>query len=370
MSPATLHFRVSGGARTGLGHVTRSAALARAAVARGEIVSAEIEGDAVARQIWQERSGIPASPPDGPLPARALVVLDGPGDKREALERLESRGHDVLLIDDDRAYGPPIHGGLRGRVRLGFHHAEHAGVPAHLLEGAGPQYALIDPVHLAHETPLRVTDRRRVLLCLGGADPSGATLTLAPQILRGLQTFAVTHGRIPLDVVLGPASPYVQGPIPTTLAARDIHVHRAPDAGEIARLMRRARFAVVGFGSILGELAWHETPCLTLTHHESDRVHARDLERAGLARVLGTLALLERIPVEALVRRAWIDLGWQASSARHARDRLEGGLGADRILGLIEALRARNARRASTAARPRNPDQAGGGPTRGPALGR
>jgi hypothetical protein len=94
----------------------------------------------------------------------------------------------------------------------------------------------------------------------------------------------------------------------------------------------------MGFGTSLGELAWHGTPHLSVTHHTADDAWAQRLEARGIGRWLGHAAALDREVVTDRVARALVDRDWQTASASRAQAALEGGRGCERILDRLSAI--------------------------------
>jgi len=361
-----IEFILAGGAGVGLGHVVRCAAIAVEARTRGWDVRAFLDGDHAARATWKALSGeaIEGGSQDWQAsPAYSVAALDFPNEKHAWLERLSRAGVRSLLIDDTR-------GARRADWTLlpGLHHSLDAG-PNHAREPAdgnrlfcGARYAILPEAHRrASRTPLKGRDR--VLLSLGGADPHRLTPILAPILIDTLRRYA---GQIPattLDVVLGAAYEDPGQMLKSRLEARGAHVFRALDASAMAERMRRARVAVIGFGTSLTELAWHGTPFLTVTHHESDRAPARDLEANGLGRVLGTASRLDPQRVERRIVRALLDREWLEDSSDLAYHMLRGGMGVRHLLERLEDSLSHRSNRAT-------PDQLGGESTGGLAPSR
>ncbi len=362
MSGPPIDFVASGGRALGLGHVVRSARLAREATARGWTVRGFVDGDAVALRVWRETSGFDALPFD---PARAcfapLVALDGPADKGPFLVRLATRGCRPLLIDDERPYAIPAQAPRGWRVLPGLHHPRCETSGATDAQGfallSGPHYAILAEAHRRLPPP-GDADRNAVLVTLGGSDPHRAGPVLARaarSALAGARSPEARAARLEVDVVLGPSFEDPGDRDANALRALGCRVHRSLDAEGMAARMRAARLALVGFGTSITELAWHETPFLTIPHHEHDLGAARDLEARGFGRVLGTARRLERVPLAPRLLDALRDTAWQRRSARLARRALGDGHGAARLFERLEAdlaLRAPRPRAGSPGASP------------------
>lgn len=352
MNRLPIDFVASGGRDLGLGHIVRSARLAREANARGWSARGFVDGDEVAHRIWRETSGFEAQPFDATLEGyAALVALDGPADKTPLLRRLGRLGCRPVLIDDERPYVNPAQSPRGWRVLPGLHHARCETSGATDAQGfallSGPHYTILAEDHRRFATPTPTdADRDRVLVTLGGSDPHRAGPVIAHAARAALSTWArhdPSADRLGVDVVFGPSFEDPDEREANALREAGCRVHRSLDASAMAARMRAARIALVGFGTTVSELAWHATPFLTITHHEADRGPARDLEARGYGRMLGTASRLDRLPAAARIEHALRDTEWQRQSAALARRALGDGKGAGRIFERIEielALRA------------------------------
>ena len=350
MSALPIDFVASGGRELGLGHIVRSARLAREAARRGWSVRGLVDGDAVAHRVWRETSGFEARrfAPDSDRFA-PLVSLDGPYDKRPLLERLAGLGVRPILIDDERPYAIAPASPRGWRVLPGLHHARCETSGATDAQGfallSGPRYAILSDAHRAHATP-RTGPRKSILVTLGGSDPhrAGPLVGLAARAaVRELARTGSGFRELQVDVVFGPSFEDPADRDASLLEAAGCRVHRGLDAFGMADRMRLARLAIVGFGTSVTELAWHATPFLTIPHHDHDRGAARDLASRGFGRTLATARRLNRSAVSRHILDALRDETWRTTSATRARDVLDDGDGVARIFARIEtelALRA------------------------------
>ncbi len=341
-----IDFVIAGGESFGLGHVARCAAIARAAHARGGSVRSYLNGDEAAARAWHSRAGLPIDGawadwrPDQPS---RIVALDFPSPKRDWLDRLVQVDQPALVIDDPRDVAS-----ASWLLLPGLHHARldetsRPPVQPRLFAAqsgprtlAGGRYAILPEAHRqVRAVPLE--ERRRLLISLGGSDPHGATSGL----VRALSEAIGSRDAPGVDVVLGPCFAEPEGPLSAQIEAAGFDVHRSLDSHAMARLMSRAKVALVGFGTSVTELAWHGTPFLCITHHPHDLAPARRLQQAGLGRVLGDASdrSLERIALD--LHAALGDRAWQRRSAAFGRALLGDGLGAERVLDALAAHTAR-----------------------------
>ncbi|MCR9093321.1 MAG: hypothetical protein NXI30_03805 [bacterium] len=350
MSALPIDFVASGGRELGLGHVVRSARLAREAARRGWSVRGLVDGDAVAHRVWLETSGFEARPFDPASDRFApLVSLDAPYDKGTLLEHLAGLGVRPILIDDERPYAITSASPRGWRVLPGLHHGRCETSGATDAQGfallSGPRYAILSDAHRAHATSPS-DERHSLLVTLGGSDPhrAGPVVGLAARdAVRALARAGSGLRALQVDVVFGPSFEDPADRDASILEAAGCRVHRGLDAFGMADRMRSALLAIVGFGTSVTELAWHATPFLTIPHHDHDRGAARDLASRGFGRALAAARRLNPTAISVHIVDALRDETWRTTSAARARDALGDGEGVTRIFARIEtelALRA------------------------------
>ena len=313
----------------------RSRAIAQFAQARGLRVRAHLDGDASAGACWSAGTGL--APPArwsawSAADAADWTILDHPFDKRSWLARLGRAESFAVVIDDERVRGEaPL------TILPGLHHAARDDDDPDRV-WAGPRYSILSAIH--RETrPVEPGERDGLLLSMGGADPHHVTPRIAPWLVRALDQTPVDHGIRRLEVVLGPAFQDPREAIARRLASEGWQVERGLSAERFAERMARARFAVMGFGTSLTELAWHATPHASITHHEHDIAAARALEASGIGVYLGCATQLDSQHVTTRFRRAIEDGPGQRDAVARARAALEGGRGVERILDELERRR-------------------------------
>ncbi|MHA7838801.1 MAG: hypothetical protein ACX98W_15195 [bacterium] len=326
-----LDLVLAGGPEVGFGHVMRGGAIAAEARHRGWSVRLHLAGDENAADRLAEASGCPEIRPwtawPGSRPAD-LALLDIPGEKAPWLDRCERAGVPTVVLDDDRA---------RDRARLTIGPSLHA-LPVESADHiAGPRYAVLSKAHLGTRR-LPLEPRDELLLSLGGSDPHGVTLRVAPVVRRLLESSTIDGpGIATRHVVLGPGFREADAAA-AQLSAAGWRVHRALSREAMAYRMSRARLAVAGFGTSLAELAWLGTPFVSITHHAADDRLARALEARGIGRHLGFARELVDASLESGLRQALEAPDWQRSSARLALSALDGGIGARRIVEKLEEI--------------------------------
>ena len=199
----------------------------------------------------------------------------------------------------------------------------------------GPSYALLSREHLARN-PIPLNTRHRILLSMGGSDPHRFTPRIVRAISVVLASRSLRSSINGVDVVLGAGFEDPKGLEAQAIEDLGFQVHRTVSADKMAELMHRARLALIGFGVSLSELAWHNTPFLSVPHHDADRAPARDLAANGVGRILASGSELDRNQMVNRITAALEDQEWQRSSSALANTALEGGSGADRVLSRLE----------------------------------
>ena len=315
-----------GGAKLGLGHISRGRALLSRAGGRlivgtgADVVASVVPDIAIAPWLASDR---PLEPEELP---ESVVVVDHYGLSEEWIE--EVRAHRPVAVVDDW---------LRPHTAADLVINPNVGAEATFYEGAsaasclcGASFALLRP-ELATTAPASGASdvSGRVLLTLGGGD-NALALHVAIDLLLARTAARVRR----LDVVLGPASssdqviPKSEGPVPVV-------VHQAPD--DFVALCRSAAVVVCSASTTSHEMAYLGVafvPVVTVANQE--RI-GRGWEEVGLApyvsiddpRFAERLGeQVDRLVADADERRRRISLGRS----------LVDGNGAERVLSALSRL--------------------------------
>lgn len=329
--PPALRLVTSGGARDGLGHVTRCAEVARAALELGARLAFSLAGDETARRLlerafagrgdvcieaWRPGEGIPDD-------ARALLV-DTRHPVRRAVEEAVRRGARTVVVDrldfleEVTATVLPVAHGPRIR---------------HPRLRQGPAWCIL-PREVA-DAPAPPVGRSALLLTLGGADPLDQTGALAEHLAALLPRRAPALGALERHALL-PARRCRDAGLRARLEAAGFRPHAPlPRAGFVA-LARRCRLAVCGFGVATYELARLGVPALHRVHRAADIPAAHRLEALGIGTYAGGLEKDDPGALDRALDRA-ADPSWLRHSAKRGRALLEHAEGARRIAELLLA---------------------------------
>jgi len=316
---------VTGGAAYGLGHVHRTLEVCREALARELRVAVAVRGDAEARVLVRQQGPALAieswnAPIDAARPAR-WVLFDTREPIAKDLSAAAIRGARRLVLDrvdcvDNTEWSvlPNLHSRPCKSSRV----------------SQGAEWIIVARELRALARSEDEAPRTRALVTLGGADPHDWTGALLDPLAKAL-------ARAPLagvDVVIG-----------RCFGAREHVLRRVRELGwrthfdlgrrELGLLMRRAAFAVCGFGVSVYELACLGTPSVYLAHHAADLADAEALERRGVG-LLGGGG--DRFDADAFRRRleaSVLSESWRERAGRHARRSVGDGAGAARIVDRI-----------------------------------
>jgi len=291
----TVAFRCDGSPAMGSGHVVRCLAIARAlrdAGAESIFAMRELGGgfvDMAAQAGFTTKVlGVgPASEADdaaqtlSAIPAVDWIAVDNYALARDWERALRAKtGRIAAIADrDQRAHDAD----LLIDPNLGAAPADYAGrVPAACEILAGPAYA---PLRTQFATardadPVRRLGLRRVLICMGGADPANATSMAVEGALRARKAadFAI-------EIVLGGANPHRAAIEALCAGHRNIDIAVAVD--DMAQRMARADLFVGSGGSMSWERATLGLPGVTVAIADNQIPLGEALARAGADLYLG-----------------------------------------------------------------------------------
>lgn len=327
-------IRCDASARIGLGHLSRSIALARAVrvdcgleatlLVRHDEAAREMVGRSGVRTIVVPEDDVAADDAvrAAVVAARALVLDYRDHLDDAVLDEAARRGVIVATIDDptprrlraDLAFYPPIPQladwdwtGFRGELLAGWEWVV-------MRRDLGAVHAD------------RMSDPPRLLVSMGGSDPQNMTST-ALRALTGLAT------AVDATVVLGPANPHRGGVV---ALARDLGVRCLASPPNFAELVRDSDLALVSFGVTAYELAACRVPalymCLTDDHARSASV----FEQVRVGSVIGTHPDLPVSRVAARLQDALLAYR-DAGSWLHRLPTVVDGAGATRVARRIAA---------------------------------
>jgi UDP-2,4-diacetamido-2,4,6-trideoxy-beta-L-altropyranose hydrolase len=182
----------------------------------------------------------------------------------------------------------------------------------------GPRYALLRPDFAAARTkrPDRNGSVRRFNLFMGGTDTAGATL----KVLLALSEDGL--GSIPLDVVIGGASPHLAAIRQSARGRGNTVVH--VDASNVADLFARADLAIGAGGVAALERCCVGLPTITLSVASNQEPGLAQLAAAGAVQHLGRFDDIDPAKLAAAVRQCLESPQMLASMSQAARALVDG----------------------------------------------
>jgi len=316
-------FRVDASPQAGLGHLVRCLSLAHAFRSRGASCRFVCLDDEALALV--EREGFELHRLTSGAPATDVFSRDGAD----------------VLVTDSYAYAEPdkqawatfaaMHLDLDDDARGGRRVADvvlNGNVYGDGARYEGPRVSLLGSVY----APLRpvfaaakaASERRGVLVTMGGVDPPGATIDM-------VEALAHVPTADPVTVVVGPRFLHRER-LDRALAAfpRKVQVLTDPDAERLARAFSGALLAVCAGGTTVLELAACATPALIWVLADNQVAVAKAFAARGAAVDLGRF---ERFDPQRFAKEVWAVLGDAARRRRmsEATRGLVDGQGADRV---------------------------------------
>lgn len=286
-------FRADGNAQIGLGHLTRSLALATLLQADFLCVfAAQAPSPDFLSMLEKAKIEVIYLPPtsDYHQEAKELVkllqpadtiVLDGYAFDTDYQQILKTNGNKLVCLDDIHAF-PFVADAIinqAGCVTPNEYHAE-----AYTQFFLGPAYALLRESFLKAATQTReINEIRNILLNMGGADPDNQTLNL-------LQSSLINSKAINIKVVVGAAYRYYDQLQEYTEQHPNITLHQNLDAEAMCALMKSCEAAILPPSSVAYE--WCSVSGLLFVHQiaNNQKDLAAFLIQQGLAFPLSQLA--------------------------------------------------------------------------------
>lgn len=203
----------------------------------------------------------------------------------------------------------------------------------------GPDFALLRsqflaarPAALERRTSQRAT--RRILVSLGGTDPSNLTA----KVLRGIILSGVEAA---IDVVLGGTAPHLEE-VRALVASAPLSITLHTAVEDMAGLMSNADLAVGAAGTTSWERCTLGLPSLMLVIADNQELVARYLDQAGAAACLGRHETVTEEQLATQIRALATDSNRLDEMAKHAAALCD-GRGTQRImLALLRPVKSKD----------------------------
>jgi len=339
MNPGTLLIRADASAAIGTGHVMRCLALAQAwRAAEGEVVFAMAEcTDAIKHRLGEERCrvvqivGAPGSHQDCAA-TRAIVaarlpswlVLDGYAFGSEYRQAIQEAGKPCLIVDDSGS-GEEFNAELVLNQNLYASEKMYERRGRHTRLLLGPRYAMLRDEFAQYRGWSREIAEMgtRVLLTMGGSDPSNLT----PRLLDAL---VKTERELQIRVAIGGSSENVDA-VEETAAQFFGRVKLFRDSRNMPELMSWADLAIAGAGTTCWEMCLLGLPAMLIVVAENQAPIAQAVAAAGAAINIGVAGEVDSSALAAEVESMLSSVDRRREMSQAAR-KLVDGWGRERVL--------------------------------------
>lgn len=342
MNPGTLLIRADASAASGSGHVMRCLALAQGwREAGGDVVFAMAEAtEAIKQRVTEENcrmaqvSGAPGSL-DDLRSARVLVAAESPawivldGYRFDAHYQAELKSLRPLLVVDDNGLVEHYSADVVANQNVHAIEAMYTRRAQHTRLLLGPQYAMLRNEFGPYRQWTREipTTGTRVLVTMGGSDPSDFTPRILPRLAE------LPGDALQVRVVVGGSASNVS--VVEEVAAELMgRVQVVRDARHMAELMAWADLAIAGAGSTCWEMCLLGLPAILVVAAENQRPIARQLEVVGAALNAGPSAEVDCASLAQRAHQLLMSADTRLAMSRAARSLVD-GRGRERVLDVM-----------------------------------
>jgi spore coat polysaccharide biosynthesis predicted glycosyltransferase SpsG len=344
-------FRVDASRAVGLGHLMRGIALAERLDERGvrtvfvtresgegdvvrgllkgydvEVLAADIDlaADAASTAARARRAG------------RALVITDlchrdavkEPEPLRAYHRALKAEGLEVVTVDDGARIGEAADVVIDPYFRATPPAPPSGDATRWLL---GPAYFIFRREFVeaaAVRRDIRLV-AMRVLVTIGGADPSGVTVRAARALTR------LAAAGVEAKVVLAAGfAPEIEADVRAVAARSAGRITCVRQPRSLAELMMWADVAITGEGLTKYETAVTGTPSLIVSQFEADRARVDEFARAGTTCHVGSASRLSEEEIGDALQALLADAGRREEMSRKGRALVD-GRGVDRVIASL-----------------------------------
>jgi UDP-2,4-diacetamido-2,4,6-trideoxy-beta-L-altropyranose hydrolase len=334
-----LLIRADGGPQIGTGHLMRCLALAQQwLVMRGPVtflLAADVPAFRARLQAEGGQLQLIAAEPGSEADARATLAAASALDARWIVcdgyhfgadyQRWLRAGDRKLLFVDDYGHGEPYCADLVLNHNLYADGASYARREPHTELLLGARYTLLRSEFLTAERPDRVAPERarRILITLGGADPTNFTAT-AVSALAGLDP------ALEALVLVGGSNPH-QASIERAAAQLGSRAQILSAVDDMPARMAWAELAVTAGGSTCWELLYMGVPALVVVLADNQIRVAEAVARNGAGLDLGEATSLDSAQLERAVAGLAGDRAARQAMVRSGQSRVD-GRGAARVV--------------------------------------
>ena len=233
------------------------------------------------------------------------------------IEDFRDREHyaDLLVSDSEMPFDPALNRAKSGRVLI------------------GRAYALLDAEY-AYIGSSQATERKRLIISYGGADPTKETQK-ALQAIRKLKSDPQVRNQVGrVDVVVGLVNPDASAIRRAADHIPEVFVHQS--LCSLAPLARQADLILTSGGNTMIEALALRKPCIVTVTGKNQKLMVNELVSEGVIRSLGEEGTVNPLDLLTMIKRVLKD--FEPFVARIASKSLFDHLGARRIVSaMLEA---------------------------------
>lgn len=254
----------------GTGHLRRSMVIAEELIRRGKQVRILTEENELALAIAADRNFVIFIDTDALLPVDynkhweeiSILIFDLPRFQKGASHHYEDADIMRIAMRYDEAGIPVVSLGHVNHLTRAFRAVIDL-YPGKTIHSAnyisGPEYVILDPVYQEKTDTCR--KKEGILLSMGGTDPFDIGF-------RVLQALLAADSDEKITVVMGAGYGEERMQAIKNLGKENKRLQFLVAADNMLELIRKARVAIVGFGTTAFECMSQGTPCLTFSHYK------------------------------------------------------------------------------------------------------
>ena len=148
------------------------------------------------------------------------------------------------------------------------------------IQAFGPNYAILrDEIVLAGKARI-MREPNRIMVSLGGGDPTGATL----RVYKALEPIL---DDIKLDLILGPSFPHAEKLMKLVGCNKHSNITILQSVKDMGRRLKKSSILISSGGNTLYEAAHLGCPVIVLWEYPHEKIQGKAFERAGIAKCIG-----------------------------------------------------------------------------------
>jgi len=267
-------IRADGSHNMGLGHIMRAKTLLDQLTSMGQKAVLITVSDTMSRTFLGETNNVVFIRPEHRLdlkywPKARMYIVDLYEYEESLYEELKKDLCDLVFMIDDKIERVPrsIDGIINHNI-----YASDAVYNENVTKICGPQYFLLRSELVQNDIAKEMGNH--VLVCLGGSDPEGQTLRMV-NLVRA-------NSARPIDVIFGELNKEAEQ---DCIKMENVNVYVQPD--NFGQILRQARYAISGAGTMAYELAYWGIPAILVVLADNQEKIAEAFSAKGSAITVG-----------------------------------------------------------------------------------